>query len=37
VAAGAGYRYVDGVDLPGITNDDLAGVTYSLQFKFGHF
>jgi hypothetical protein len=37
VAAGAGYRYVDGVDLAGISNDDLAGVTYSLQFKFGHF
>jgi hypothetical protein len=37
VAAGAGYRYVDGVELEGIGNGDLTGVTYSLQFKFGYF
>ncbi len=37
VAVGAGYLYVDGVELPGMADEDLAGVTYTLQFKFGNF
>jgi hypothetical protein len=36
-ATAAGYRYVNGVELPGMADEDLAGVTYTLQFKFGNF
>jgi len=36
-ATAAGYRYVNGVELPGMADEDPAGVTYTLQFKFGNF
>lgn len=37
VGLGLGYRYVDGLQLEGITNQDLSGVTGNLTLKFGSF
>lgn len=34
---GVGYRYIDGVNLSGITDEDLKGVVTSLNLKFGVF
>ena len=34
---GVGYRYIDGVDLPGITDEDLTGVVANFDLKFGSF
>lgn len=37
LGAGAGYRFVQGVDIPGLSNADLGGPTGILTFKFGKF
>jgi hypothetical protein len=37
VAAGLSYRYIVGVDMPGITADDLTGPSLMVLFKFGSF
>lgn len=34
---GVGYRHIDGVNLSGITDEDLKGVVTSLNLKFGVF
>ncbi|MBN1594890.1 hypothetical protein JW933_03085 [candidate division FCPU426 bacterium] len=34
---GGGYRYVAGVDLKGVSNQDLSGASAELLFKFGYF
>lgn len=34
---GAGYRFVNGVDLDGLTDDDLSAVNGRISFKFGRF
>ena len=34
---GAGYRYVNGSDLPGVTDGSLGGAVGTLTFKFGRF
>lgn len=34
---GASYRYVNGVELNGLTNNDLSNVSANLTFKFGKF
>ena len=34
---GVSYRYVSGVELVGITNEDISGFTGNLIFKFGGF
>ena len=34
---GLGYRYIDGVNLPGITDEDLTGVIANFNLKFGAF
>ena len=36
-SVGAGYRFVSGVNLPGVSNSDLAGPTLQLVLKFGKF
>lgn len=37
VAFGGGYRAVDALSVPGLTNRDLAGWAGHVQFKFGKF
>lgn len=37
VAVGAGYLYVNGVELEGLANEDFSGPTAMVQFKFGSF
>ncbi|MFC1620156.1 hypothetical protein ACFL45_09445 [Candidatus Neomarinimicrobiota bacterium] len=37
VGLGARYRHVSGVDLEGLTDNDLSGLSGSLIFKFGKF
>jgi hypothetical protein len=37
VGLGARYRHVSGVDLEGLTDNDLSGTSASLIFKFGKF
>lgn len=34
---GGSYRFVSGVDLDGLSNDDISGPSASLVFKFGRF
>lgn len=37
IGGGVSYRFVNGVNLTGVTNDDLSGVAGVLTFKFGSF
>ncbi len=37
IGVGASYRYVNGVELQGLSNDDLSGISGNLLFKFGSF
>lgn len=37
VSAGVGYRYVKGLDMPCVKEDDLRGRTFGVALKFGHF
>jgi hypothetical protein len=37
VGFGVSYRYVNGLDIAGITEEDLTGVSANLNFKFGSF
>lgn len=37
VGLGAGYRYIEGTQSEGITDEDLSGVYANLTFKFGAF
>jgi len=37
VGLGVGYRWISGLDLKGITDQDLSGVSANLTFKFGSF
>ncbi len=37
IGAGASYRYANGVELNGLTNSDISGVSANLTFKFGKF
>jgi hypothetical protein len=37
LGVGVSYRYISGVELVGITNEDLSGFTGNLVFKFGGF
>jgi hypothetical protein len=37
VGVGAGYRYISGARLDGLSDRDLRGVSASLTFKFGRF
>lgn len=37
IGLGGSYRFVSGVDLPGLDNGDLDGPSASLVFKFGRF
>jgi hypothetical protein len=37
IAAGASYRYITGVNISGVTRDDLDGPAMMVQFKFGSF
>ena len=37
IGAGVGYRYIRGVDQPGITSNDMSAPTANLSFKFGLF
>jgi len=37
INGGVGYRFVSGVELPGLTNSDLSAFAGSLTFKFGSF
>jgi hypothetical protein len=37
VGLGVGYRYIDGIQLEGITEKDLNGMYASLTLKFGSF
>lgn len=37
IGFGASYRFVAAVDLPGVTEDDLAGASGMVTFKFGSF
>lgn len=37
VGVGATYRFVQGVDLPELVNDDLSGFSAQIIFKFGAF
>ena len=36
-AVGAGYRYVSGVNLVGLSNSDLSGASVNVALKFGKF
>ncbi len=37
LAVGGGYRFATGVELSGLTNADLSGVSVSVNLKFGSF
>ncbi len=37
LGVGVSYRYVSGVELAGITNEDISGINGNLIFKFGGF
>jgi hypothetical protein len=37
IGLGGSYRFVNGVDLVGLDNDDISGPSASLTFKFGKF
>jgi hypothetical protein len=37
IGVGASYRYVNGVELQGLSNGDLSGISGNLLFKFGSF
>lgn len=37
VSLGVGYRYISGLNLPGLTDKDLSGVVADLTLKFGSF
>ena len=37
IGIGAGYRFISGVELVGLTNEDLAGLSGNIIFKFGSF
>ncbi len=37
IGLGGSYRFVNGVDLVGLDNDDISGPSTSLTFKFGKF
>ena len=37
IAGTAGYRWVDGVSSPGLTNDDFTGWTGALTLRLGYF
>ena len=37
VGLGVSYRYIDGLQIDGITEEDLTGVSANLNFKFGAF
>jgi len=37
VGAGLGYRWVNGVEILGLANNDVRGMSASLTFKFGSF
>ncbi len=34
---GASYRYVNGVNMPGLSNNDLSGMSYNVTLLFGKF
>jgi len=37
VAVGGGYRYVAGIETPGLSNSDIAGPVLKVMFNFGSF
>ncbi len=37
ISAGGSYRYISGVELEGITDTDLSGLTAKITLKFGEF
>jgi hypothetical protein len=37
IGIGGSYRYVNGVNLFGLTDGDLSGPAAKVNFKFGHF
>ena len=37
IGLGGSYRFVSGVDLDGLSNDEIGGLSASLVFKFGRF
>ena len=37
VGLGVSYRYIDGLDIAGTTEEELSGVSANLNFKFGAF
>ena len=37
ISAAVGYRWIDGVSTPGLTNSDFDGVTGSLALRIGYF
>lgn len=37
ISVGVGYRYVSGIEVPGLSNSDIAGPSARLMFSFGSF